>query len=777
MRRTRIRRSALCGALAIGVAALPLIVMPAANAAPAVTVAINEVETQGTKTAPDWIELANFGTETVDVSGWVLGDDSAKRVTIANGTVIAAGGFLAVPVDIDGGFGLGKEDQARLFLPDGTTLVDSYGWSAHGSTHGRCIDGTGDWGTGLTPTPGAANDCGAVPPVDPPVDPDVLPAVFVNEVESNGGVPGDWIELYNAETTAVDVSGWVLHDDSSKSVTLQAGTSIAAGGFLAVDVAAGFGLGAADQARLFLADGTTLVDSYQWTSHAKVTYGRCPDGGTEWRDTTVATKGAANDCSTGAGTETPSAAAWPGAGGMTAIDSANTFGEDMSGVVYESADTVWAVNNGTGTLHKLALQGGTGDTPVSLSETQRWPLRFPGGSGIVDSEAIALIGGSAANGVLVGAERDNSNKNVSRPSVLRYAVAGTGALAATNEWSLQSYYPGIGANAGIEGIAWVSDEALVAAGLVDRNTQAPYAPAGYPAHSGGLVFVGVEATNIVSGYLLGDAGEIVKIAEFETAFPGIMELEYDSATVQLWALCDEVCEGRAQLFAVNADGVFAATALYERPSSTQNYANEGFAIAPISACTDGQRQVLWADDAQADGHAFRSGSIDCTAQGGGSGDGGSGDGGSGSGGDGLPSTGGTPSAPAESALTQQLNNQIGAPASVPVGASFDITVSGSLNGQTVHVWIYSTPTYLGAHAVSGGKVTVKLPASVAAGTHRIVVTDANGTVIGWRSISVTADGLPDTGANADTLGSAAALAAIALLSGAGLLLVSRRRAV
>ena len=112
-----------------------------------------------------------------------------------------------------------------------------------------------------------------------------------------------------------------------------------------------------------------------------------------------------------------------------------------------------------------------------------------------------------------------------------------------------------------------------------------------------------------------------------------------------------------------------------------------------------------------------------------------------------------------------------------MGASFDITVSGSLNGQTVHVWIYSTPTYLGAHAVSGGKVTVKLPASVAAGTHRIVVTDANGTVIGWRSISVTADGLPDTGANADTLGSAAALAAIALLSGAGLLLVSRRRAV
>lgn len=50
-----------------------------------------------------------------------------------------------------------------------------------------------------------------------------------------------------------------------------------------------FGFGGADQARLFDADGVTLLDAYTWESHAATTYGRCPDGGGEFQETTTPT--------------------------------------------------------------------------------------------------------------------------------------------------------------------------------------------------------------------------------------------------------------------------------------------------------------------------------------------------------------------------------------------------------------------------------------------------------------------------------------------------------
>jgi len=39
------------------------------------------------------------------------------------------------------------------------------------------------------------------------------PAIRINEVESNGGTPGDWIELFNPTTAAVSVAGWALRDE------------------------------------------------------------------------------------------------------------------------------------------------------------------------------------------------------------------------------------------------------------------------------------------------------------------------------------------------------------------------------------------------------------------------------------------------------------------------------------------------------------------------------------------------------------------------------------
>ncbi|MFD4688233.1 lamin tail domain-containing protein, partial [Streptomyces sp. NPDC058461] len=125
------------------------------------------------------------------------------------------------------------------------------------------------------------------------------PTVRINEIESSGGSPGDWIELVNTGTTAVDVSKWVVKDnENSHTYKIAKNTSLAPGAFLALDVESSFGLGGADSARLFKADGSTLVDSYSWTDHAATTYGRCPNGTGPFLTTTAPTKGAANPCGT-----------------------------------------------------------------------------------------------------------------------------------------------------------------------------------------------------------------------------------------------------------------------------------------------------------------------------------------------------------------------------------------------------------------------------------------------------------------------------------------------
>src|SRR5690606_18996086 len=128
-----------------------------------------------------------------------------------------------------------------------------------------------------------------------------LPTVVINEVESHGGTPADWVELKNFGTDPVDVSGWILKDDKdSRTKAIPADTTIAPGGYLTVvvdEAPNGFGLGGADSARLYLADGTTLVDGTSWgPSHARYTWGRCADGTGAFAATTASTKDAPNAC-------------------------------------------------------------------------------------------------------------------------------------------------------------------------------------------------------------------------------------------------------------------------------------------------------------------------------------------------------------------------------------------------------------------------------------------------------------------------------------------------
>ncbi len=121
----------------------------------------------------------------------------------------------------------------------------------------------------------------------------------------------DWIELYNAGNTPVDVGGMYLTDDLSVAtkwripVGKAAQTTIPAHGFLVIwadketsdtGLHAAFSLNAGgEELALFGADGVTVVDSVSFDAQrADISYGRFPDGTDTWTLMAFPSAGARN---------------------------------------------------------------------------------------------------------------------------------------------------------------------------------------------------------------------------------------------------------------------------------------------------------------------------------------------------------------------------------------------------------------------------------------------------------------------------------------------------
>ena len=429
----------------------------------------------------------------------------------------------------------------------------------------------------------------------------------INEIESDGGVPGDWVELVNTGSAAVAAGGLSVRDsDDAHVAVIPAGTSVPPGGYLVVDTP--FDLGPSDSARLLAADGSSL-DAYTWTSTAPVTYARCADGTGVFTAVATSTRGAANAC-----TAAPVVAAWPGGTTPTTVDPAGVLGGNVSGLAYEATGkpgTLWAVRNSPSVLYELVRTGdqwapATGDWAAGKT------LTFPGGGGAPDAEGVTFTDAGSAAGIFVSSERDGSS-NTSRPEILRYDpnVAG-GGLEANASWNLTADLPKVGANLGPEAITWVPDSYLTTRGLTDESTGTAYTPSSYPNHGNGLFLAGLEANGNVYAYALDQAGTaFTRVATFSSGFTTVEDLSFDRETQTLWAECDNGCNGRTARLDVTA-GAFAVTQVFERPTGMANLNNEGFTFAPQSECVGGTKPVFWADDGNTGGHAVREGTLNCT---------------------------------------------------------------------------------------------------------------------------------------------------------------------
>lgn len=204
--------------------------------------------------AEDWIELYNPGATDVDISGWRLCDSTTKKWSkweeLPEGTVVPAGGYLIVWADDFTGWTNGevhvnlgfssKGEEVALAIAEGE-IVSSF---AFGPQHtdisfGRDPSDLEKLVYFKNPTPGAANGNDGIENGD-------SFNISINELmaENGGKFPNaageamDWVELYNAGETDVNVSGWGFQDDPTKAwskwKTLPEGAVVPAGGYLLV---------------------------------------------------------------------------------------------------------------------------------------------------------------------------------------------------------------------------------------------------------------------------------------------------------------------------------------------------------------------------------------------------------------------------------------------------------------------------------------------------------------------------------------------------------------
>ncbi len=459
--------------------------------------------------------------------------------------------------------------------------------------------------------------------------------IVINEVESSGGTPGDWIELYNKGNAAVDVSGWVLKDNDDTHVfTIPAGTTIQPGAYYVGDVDPLFGLGASDSARLFTPNAATLLDSYSWTGHAAGTYGRCPNGLGAFVDA-ASTRGTTNTCGvsgdagvdsgvdSGVDAGTPEFA-WPGSNTVTTVDNTNTWSSNLSGLAYQAGtpDLLWAVQNGPSTIYKLVNNGG-----LWVSSPGDWAagkqIFYTSGTGAPDSEGITL----GLNGSLyVSTERDNNNSGVSKLVILQYVDAAGATLTATRQWEVTSVLPTVGANLGLEAITFIPDSELAEQNFKEDNGSA-YNVNRYADHGGGIFAVGLEGGGGIYFFALDHASSaFTLIGSVPSGFSGVMDLAYDAYTNYLWAWADDTNGNKAALFKIEPNmvstsyGKFVKSKVVNRPAGIDaagtnglplNGNNEGFSFAPESQCSANVRPVFWADDNNTGGHSLRQGTLNC----------------------------------------------------------------------------------------------------------------------------------------------------------------------
>jgi hypothetical protein len=177
---------------------------PAAN--PYRTIFLNEILAHTDLPDVDFVELFNYSTQAVTLSGCILTDDpTTNKYVFPNPTTIPAMGFMSLDQN-QLGFALSSGGETvYLFNPSRSRVIDvvRFKAQANGVSFGRYPDGAPDFHSLAGKTPGAQNSKL------------LIRDIVINEIMYNpisGSKDDEYIELYNKGASAVPLAGWRLTD-------------------------------------------------------------------------------------------------------------------------------------------------------------------------------------------------------------------------------------------------------------------------------------------------------------------------------------------------------------------------------------------------------------------------------------------------------------------------------------------------------------------------------------------------------------------------------------
>lgn len=206
---------------------------------------INEFVSDPTDNEQEWVEIYNAGEVSVDLNGWTL-EEGSKSKTALSGTIIPEQFKIISPIqgslNNDGDIIFLKDEMGDIFdqvaygnWNDGQ-LDDNAPVASDPASTARKFDGsdTGnpaqDFIVATLPTKNKSNSS-----LNDPAQLDNEAKIIINELlpDPAGDDIDEFIEIKNQETHPVNLTGWVLQDESKKRYTI-AQTSIAAAGFYVV---------------------------------------------------------------------------------------------------------------------------------------------------------------------------------------------------------------------------------------------------------------------------------------------------------------------------------------------------------------------------------------------------------------------------------------------------------------------------------------------------------------------------------------------------------------
>ena len=199
-------------------------------------IAITEVNynSDSTRNSGNWIEFHNYGNAPLDISGWRFTDSTLNNNYIfPAGSIMESGDYIIVAEDIalfqsqfplvpaygPTGFGFSNSSEAlTLFDYNNFPVIsmhymDSLPWPIAADGYGKTleiIDPTSNPALASSWFPGCVGGSPGGPFVP------CSEAIIFSEINYNSSADadaGDWVELLNTSTSALDISGWKFRDE------------------------------------------------------------------------------------------------------------------------------------------------------------------------------------------------------------------------------------------------------------------------------------------------------------------------------------------------------------------------------------------------------------------------------------------------------------------------------------------------------------------------------------------------------------------------------------